>query len=67
MSSASDKEVFLYHIMHGDAEIKNILPPKTYLTGSEPLTVLIKGLSKDKYISRLYLQKGKTVFDFRRN
>ncbi len=63
--SASDEEVFLYHIMHGDAEIRKIRPPKTYLTGKEPLTVLIRELSKDKDISRLHLQKDKIVFDFR--
>ena len=65
MGNASDEEVFLYHIMHGDAEIRKIQPPKTYLTGKEPLSVLIRELSKDRDISHLHLQKGKTVFDFR--
>jgi oxaloacetate decarboxylase alpha subunit len=67
LTNVSDEEFFLYHIMNGDAEIKKIEPPKTYYTGKEPLALLLKELSKDKDISRLQLQKGKSFFDFRRN
>jgi oxaloacetate decarboxylase alpha subunit len=67
LSSASDEDFFLYHVMNGDTEIKKIEPPKTYYTGKEPLTLLLKELSKDKDISRLQLQKGNKFFDYRRN
>jgi len=67
LSGASDEDFFLYHVMNGDAEIKKIEPPKTYYTGKEPLTLLLKELSKDKDISRLQLQKGNKFFDYRRN
>ena len=67
MTNASDEDFFLYHIMNGDAEIKKIEPPKTYYTGKEPLTLLLKELGKDKDISRLQLQKGNKFFDYRRN
>jgi len=66
LSSASDEEVFLYHIMHGDAEIRKIQPAKTYYTGKEPLKLLLHELGKDRDVSRLHLEKGKTVFEFRR-
>ena len=65
MTKASDEDFLLYHIMRGDAEIKKIRPPKTYYTGKEPLTLLLTELSKDRDISRLQLQKGKTYIDFR--
>jgi len=65
MTNASDEEFMLYHIMKGDAEIKQIQPPKTYNTGKEPLVVLLKELSKDKDISRLHMQKGNSFFEFR--
>jgi oxaloacetate decarboxylase alpha subunit len=67
MTNASDEDFFLYHIMNGDAEIKKIEPPKTFYTGKEPLTLLLKELGKDKDISRLQLQKGNKFFDYRRN
>lgn len=66
MSNASDEDFMLYHIMRGDTEIKKIQPPKSYYTGKEPLTLLLRELSKDRDISRLHLQKGNTVFDYRR-
>jgi len=66
LSSASDEEVFLYHIMHGDAEIRKIQPAKTYYTGKDPLKLLLHELGKDRDVSRLHLEKGKTVFEFRR-
>lgn len=66
-SSVSDEDFFLYHVMNGDSEIKKIEPPKTYYTGKEPLTLLLKELGKDKDISRLQLQKGNKFFDYRRN
>jgi oxaloacetate decarboxylase alpha subunit len=65
MTHASDEEFMLYHIMKGDAEIKQIRPPKTYNTGKEPLVLLLKELSKDKDISRLQMQRGKSFFEFR--
>jgi len=58
--------VFLYHIMHGDAEIRKIQPAKTYYTGKEPLKLLLHELGKDQDVSRLHVEKGKTVFEFRR-
>ncbi len=65
MSSASDEDFMLYHIMKGDQEIKQIKKPyKSYYTGKEPLTLLLKELSKDHDISRLSLQKGNSVFEF---
>ena len=70
MTKASDEEFLLYYIMKGDEEIKQMRqagPPKTYYTGKEPLGVLLKELSKHKDISRLHLQKGSSVFDFRRS
>ena len=63
----SDEELFMYHVMHGDAELKKIEPPKTYYTGKEPLALLLKELSKHHDVSRLQLRKGNSVFDFRRN
>ena len=65
--NVSDEDFFLYHVMNGDTEIKKIEPPKTYYTGKEPLTLLLKELGKDKDISRLQLQKGNKFFDYRRN
>jgi len=65
MTNASDEDFLLYHIMRGDEEIKKIQPPKTYYTGKEPLTLLLTELSKDRDISRLQLQSGKTFIDFR--
>jgi len=65
MTNASDEDFMLYHIMRGDTEIKKIQPPKHYYTGKEPLTLLLKELSKDRDISRLQLQKGKVYVDFR--
>ncbi|MBE0597311.1 MAG: hypothetical protein IH614_08580 [Desulfuromonadales bacterium] len=65
LTNASDEEFMLYHIMRGDAEIKKIQPPKTYYTGKEPLTLLLKELSKHRDVSRLQLQKGDSFFDFK--
>jgi oxaloacetate decarboxylase alpha subunit len=67
LTDMSDEDFFLYHVMSGDAEIKKIEPPKTYYTGKEPLTLLLKELGKDTDISRLQLQKGNKYFDYRRN
>ena len=67
MTGASDEDFMLYHIMKGDDEIKKIEPPKTYYTGKEPLMLMLKELSKDRDISRLHMQKGNSVFDFRQN
>jgi len=66
MTHASDEDFMLHYIMKGDAEIKKIRPPKTYYTGKEPLVLLLKELSRDHDISRLHLQKGNSVFEFRR-
>jgi len=66
MTNASDEEFMLYHIMKGDEEIKKIRPPKTYYTGKEPLTLLLKELNKHRDISRLRLRKGKNFFEFKR-
>ncbi len=66
MTHGSDEEFLLHYIMKGDAEIKQIQPPKTYYTGKEPLVLLLKELSKDKDISRLHMQKGNSTFEFRR-
>jgi len=65
MTNAPDEDFMLYHIMRGDTEIKKIKPPKSYYTGKEPLTLLLKELSKDRDISRLQLQKDKVFVDFR--
>ena len=65
LPSASEEDLMLYHIMKGDAEIKKIQPPKTYYTGKEPLTLLLKELSKDRSVRRLQLKKGSSIFDFR--
>jgi oxaloacetate decarboxylase alpha subunit len=66
MTHATDEDFMLYHIMKGDEEIRQIRKPyKTYYTGKEPLVLLLKELSKDHDISRLQLQKGKTLFEFR--
>ena len=65
MIHASDEDFLLYHIMKGDAEIKQTRPPKTYYTGKEPLVLLLKELSKDHDISRLQMQKGNSFFEFR--
>ena len=67
MANASDEDFMLYHIMKGDTEIKKIQPPKTYYTGDEPLVLLLKELGKHHDVSRLHLQKGNTVFDFRQS
>jgi oxaloacetate decarboxylase alpha subunit len=67
MTNASDEDFMLYHIMRGDTEIKKIQPPKSYYTGKEPLTLLLKELSKNRDISRLQLKKGKTFVDFRQS
>jgi oxaloacetate decarboxylase alpha subunit len=67
MAHASDEEFLLYYIMKGDAEIKQIQPPRSYYTGKEPLVVLLKELSKDKDISRMHLQRGNSFFEFRQN
>jgi len=67
LTGVSDEELFLYHVMHGDAELKKIEPPKTYYTGKEPLALLLKELSKHHDVTRLQLRKGNSVFDFRRN
>ncbi len=65
MTHASDEDFMLYHIMKGDQEIKQIKKPyNSYYTGREPLTLLLKELSKDHDISRLSLQKGNSVFEF---
>ncbi len=65
MTNATDEEFMLYHIMKGDTEVKKIEKPyKSYYTGKEPLTLLLKELSKDHDISRLSLQKGNSVFEF---
>jgi oxaloacetate decarboxylase alpha subunit len=65
MTHATDEEFMSYHIMKGDAELKQIQPPRSYYTGKEPLTLLLKELSRDKDISRLHLQKGTSFFEFR--
>jgi len=67
MTNASDEDFMLYHIMRGDTEIKKIKPPKSYYTGKEPLTLLLKELSKDRDISRLQLKKDKVFVDFRQS
>ena len=67
LTGVSDEELFMYHVMHGDAELKKIEPPKTYYTGKEPLALLLKELSKHHDVSRLQLRKGNSFFDFRRN
>ena len=66
MTHASDEDFMLCYIMKGEAEIKKIRPPKTYYTGKEPLVLLLKELSRDHDFSRLHLQKGNSVFEFRR-
>lgn len=67
MTHASDEDFMLYHIMKGDEEIQKIQKPyKSYTTGREPLTSLLKELSKNHDISRLQLQKGKSYFEFKR-
>ena len=66
MTSASDEDFMLYHIMKGDEETKRIKKPyKSYYTGKEPLVLLLKELSKDHDISCLQMQKGKSFFEFR--
>jgi oxaloacetate decarboxylase alpha subunit len=66
MTNASDEEFMLYHIMKGDKEIKQIKKPyKSYYTGTEPMVLLLKELSKDHDISRLQMQKGNSFFEFR--
>jgi oxaloacetate decarboxylase alpha subunit len=66
MANASDEDFMLYHIMKGDAEIKQIKRPyKSYYTGKEPLVLLLNALSKDRDISRLQMQRGKSFFEFR--
>jgi oxaloacetate decarboxylase (Na+ extruding) subunit alpha len=65
MTHASDEEFLLYYIMKGDAEIKQIQPPRSYYTGKEPLVILLKELSKDKDISRLHMHRGNSFFEFR--
>ena len=65
MTNASDEDFMSYHIMKGDAEIKKIGPPKTYYTGKEPLTLLLKELSKDGSVNHFQMQKGKSFFEFR--
>jgi oxaloacetate decarboxylase alpha subunit len=67
MTNASDEDFMLYHIMKGDSEIRKIDPPRTYYSGKEPLTVLLKELSKDKSISRLQMRSGSNFFDFRQH
>jgi oxaloacetate decarboxylase (Na+ extruding) subunit alpha len=65
MTTASDEDFMLYHIMKGDREIKQISKPyKSYYTGREPLVVLLEQLSKDHDVSRLTMHKGDTFFDF---
>lgn len=66
MTHASDEDFLLYHIMRGDAEIKQTQPPKTYNTGKESLMVLLEELSKDHDISRLQMRQGNRFFEFRR-
>lgn len=66
MTNASDEDFMLYHIMRGDSEIKKIQPPKSYYTGKEPLTLLLRELSKDQDISRLHMRKGNSFFEFKR-
>ncbi len=67
---ATDEEFLLHWIMQGDEEIKKMREEggkyKTYYTGKEPLVLLLKELSKDRDISRLHLQRGKSFFEFRR-
>lgn len=66
MTHASDEDFMLYHIMKGDKEIKQIAKPYTsYYTGREPLTLLLKELSKDHDIRRLHVQKGNSYFEYR--
>jgi oxaloacetate decarboxylase alpha subunit len=65
MTNASDEDFMSYHIMKGDAEIKKIGPPKTYYTGKEPLTLLLKELCKDRSVNHFQMQKGKSFFEFR--
>lgn len=70
MPRASDEAFLLYHIMKGAEEIdlmRKAGPPKRYYTGKEPLALLLKELSKDRDITRLHVQKGTSVFDFRRS
>lgn len=67
MMHASDEDFMLYYIMKGDTELKKIGPPKTYYTGKEPLTLLLKELSKDHDIRRLHLKKGNSFFEFRQS
>ncbi|HMM77325.1 MAG TPA: hypothetical protein PJ986_16590 [Gammaproteobacteria bacterium] len=69
MLQASDEDFLLYYIMKGDEEIRQMRaagPPQTYYTGNEPLGLLLKELSKHRDVSRLHMQKGSSVFDFRR-
>jgi len=66
MTTASDEEFMLYHIMKGDSEIRKIRPAGTYYTGKEPLALLLKELSKDRDVSRLQMRKGNSFFEFRR-
>ena len=69
LTHATDEEFLLYHIMKGNAEIKQIPPRSTYkryYTGKEPLVLLLKELGKDHDISRLHLRKGDRCVDFRR-
>lgn len=66
MTHASDEDFMLYHIMKGDEEIKRIQKPyKSFSTGREPLTLLLKELTKDHDISCLQMRQGKSVFEFR--
>ena len=67
MTHATDEEFMMYHIMKGDTELKQIQPPRSYYTGKEPLTLLLKELSRDKDISRLHMQKGNSFFEFRQS
>jgi oxaloacetate decarboxylase (Na+ extruding) subunit alpha len=64
--NATDEEFMLYHIMKGDREIKQISKPyRSYFTGTEPLILLLKELSKDHDVSHLTMQRGDTFFEFK--
>jgi oxaloacetate decarboxylase (Na+ extruding) subunit alpha len=65
MTHASDRDFMYYHFMKGDKEIKEVQPPVTYYTGKEPLSLLLKELSKHHDVSRLTMQKGSSFFEFR--
>lgn len=68
MTGASDEDFLTCYFMKGEDELKKMKAlglPRSFYTGKEPLVMLLKELSKMKDISRLHLQKGNSVFDFR--